>query len=82
MHGSDAIFHHDGVNVPRDGKLIATVKLLGPIYVINMRVCVPDLPVEHILATTEEVLQEWHERLYHQGKRHVRHVLPRVGISV
>lgn len=49
---------------------------------MNMRVLVPDFPVETNLASIEEVLQGWHERLGHQDKRHVRDILSRAGISI
>ncbi|GLV24706.1 hypothetical protein CBL_21178, partial [Carabus blaptoides fortunei] len=47
-----------------------------------MRVRAPNPTVEANLATTEELLQGWHERLGHQDKRHVRDVLSRYGILV
>lgn len=48
---------------------------------MNMRVRVLEPQVEVNLATSEEVLQGWYERLGHQDKRHVREVLSRHSIT-
>lgn len=81
-HGNEVTYDSDGVTVRCDSKIVATGKLNGSVYVMNMHVRPPKLRVEANLATTEDKLQGWHERLGHQDKRHVRNVLSRYGISI
>lgn len=82
LHGNDVIFDSEGVKILRNRKVIATGKLVSFQYVMHMRVRTPKSRVEINLATSEELLQGWHERLGHQDKRHVRDVLSRYGIAV
>lgn len=81
-YGNDVIFNRDGVEIRRDGELVATGELVDSVYVMNIRVRVPDVPVQANLATSADVLQAWHERFGHQDKRHVREVLSRFDISI
>lgn len=80
--GNDITFDNKGVIVRHKGQIAATGKLRGPIYIMNIRVKSPKSQVEVYLATPEEFLQGWHERLGHQDKRHIRNVLSRFGIAV
>jgi hypothetical protein len=45
-------------------------------------VCIPRHDAKVHLATQEETLQVWHERLGHHNKRHVMKVLKQLGINV
>ena len=47
-----------------DGTVVASGKLVNDIYVLVIRVCIP-----------QHALQVWHERLGHQNKCHVMKVL-------
>ena len=60
-HGNIVIYDCIGVNALRENEIVATGRLNGPPYVMNMRVCVPESPVLSNLATTEDQLQRWHE---------------------
>lgn len=52
------------------------------LYVLNMRVKIPDVAAEVYIASTYDTLQLWHERLCHQNKTHVREILKKQGIEV
>lgn len=65
--GNTATFNDKGVEIRQQGKLVATRKLVGPVYMMDIRVSAPDPFGESNLAATEEALQGWHERLGHQA---------------
>jgi hypothetical protein len=65
-----------------DGTGVASGKLINDLYVLALRVCIPQHAAEVHLATQAETLQLWHERLGHQNKRHVMKVLKQYDINV
>uniref|UniRef100_A0ABD2WT57 Integrase catalytic domain-containing protein n=1 Tax=Trichogramma kaykai TaxID=54128 RepID=A0ABD2WT57_9HYME len=79
-YGNKVIYDSDGVEIQCDNKVVATGRLEGTVYIMNMRVCTRNAPVTVNVATTEDQLQGWHERLGHQDKRHVRKILSQQGI--
>jgi DUF1365 family protein len=55
---------------------------VNDLYVLAIRVCIPQHTAEVHLAIQAETLQVWHERLGHQNKRHVMKVLKQHSINV
>jgi hypothetical protein len=65
-----------------DGTIAASGKLVNELYVMAIRVCIPQHAAEVHLATQAETLQVWHECLGHKNKSHVMKVLQQHGINV
>ncbi|KRZ51622.1 Retrovirus-related Pol polyprotein from transposon TNT 1-94 [Trichinella nativa] len=61
---------------------LSGIRSLNGIYKLHVRVCIPEKPAYVHLNAVDFSLQLWHERLYHQNKRHVRQVLNNHGIKV
>jgi hypothetical protein len=55
---------------------------VNDLYVLAIRVCIPQHTAEVHLPTQVETLQIWHEHLGHQNKRHVMKVLKQHSINV
>jgi len=51
-----------------DGTVAASGTLVNDLYVLAIRMCIPQHAAEVHLATQAETLQVWHERLGHQNK--------------
>jgi len=64
-----------------DGTGVASGKLLNDLYVLALRVCIPQHAAEVHLATQAETLQLWHERLGHQNKRHIMKVQHDINVK-
>ncbi|KAL7286323.1 hypothetical protein TKK_0019281 [Trichogramma kaykai] len=69
-YGNKVIYDSDGVEIQYDNKVVATGRLGGTVYIMNMRVCTRNAPVTASVATAEDQLQGWHERLGHEDKRY------------
>jgi len=65
-----------------DGTVAVSGKLSNDLYVLDVRVCIPQDAAQIHLATKTETLQVWHERLGHQNKRHVVKMLKQHGMNV
>jgi hypothetical protein len=65
-----------------DGTGVASGKLINDLYVLALRVCIPQHAAEVYLAMQTETLQLWHERLGHQNKHHIMKVLKQHDINV
>lgn len=58
------------------------VRTPNGLYALQMKVRKPENVPEVYIATQEENIQVWHERLCHQNKKHVSEVLSKHGIQV
>jgi hypothetical protein len=63
-----------------DGSIAALVILINDLYLLAIRVCIPQHVADVHLATQAETLQVWHECLGHQNNRHVIKVLKQHGM--
>jgi hypothetical protein len=65
-----------------DRTVAASGKLVNDLYVLDVRVCIPQHAAQVHLTTKTETLQVWHEHLGHQKKCHVVKVLKQRGMNV
>ncbi|KAF2897953.1 hypothetical protein ILUMI_08222, partial [Ignelater luminosus] len=52
------------------------------LYVLAMHVCLPETACRVFVASMQDTVQLWHERLCHQNKRHVTKILKKYEIEV
>jgi hypothetical protein len=57
-------------------------RITGGLYALEMKVILPEIAAGVYIATSEENIQLWHERLCHQNKQHIKEVLNKHGIKV
>ncbi|GFV68888.1 retrovirus-related Pol polyprotein from transposon TNT 1-94 [Trichonephila clavipes] len=57
------------------------VRTVQGLYALEMRVLHPEISAEVCVASADQSLQLWHERLCHQNKAHVRDVLRKYQIK-
>lgn len=66
----------------KNRRLSATGFLSKELYIMNMRVSKPVENTQVNIASTDDMMQTYHERFAHQNKRHVKQILKRMNIDV
>ncbi|GBM62789.1 hypothetical protein AVEN_19783-1 [Araneus ventricosus] len=67
----------------RDGHVrLRGIRTVNGLYALKMRVVCPEVPAEVCVASDDQSLQLWHERLRHQSKTYVKEFLGQMGIEV
>ncbi|GBM37860.1 hypothetical protein AVEN_193379-1 [Araneus ventricosus] len=67
----------------RDGHVrLRGIRTINGLYALKMSVVCPEVPAEVCVASADQSLQLWHERLCHQNKTYVKEFFGQRGIEV